>query len=119
MKISACRPRAGVLLASLDGIVDRTAAEAVRGCLVGAPRAELPETEPDEYYWGDLVGLEVVNTRGMVLGRVVGLIETPANDVLRVQSDGDPEQLLPFVAAVVLDVDLQARCMRVDWEKEW
>jgi len=119
VKIGRCRVQAGVLQASLEGCSDRTAAEALCGKLVGAPRSELPATGPDEYYWADLIGLEVVNTQGTVLGRVLGLIETPANDVVRVGVSGEREQLLPFVAAVVLEVDIQAGRMRVDWEKDW
>jgi len=53
------------------------------------------------------------------LGQVLGLIETSANDVLRVGDGSEKERLLPFVAAVVLDVDLSARRVRVDWEMDW
>ena len=79
----------------------------------------------DEYYWADLIGLQVFNTHDEPLGRVLGLIATSANDVLRVGSaeEGaqgkDRERLLPFVAAVVLDVNLQERRIRVDWEADW
>ena len=91
----------------------------MRGLLVGAPRAALPPTGAGEYYWADLVGLEVINTRDQSLGRILGLIDTPANTVLRV-GDGDrAERLLPFVAAVVLDVGLEAGRVRVEWEMDW
>ncbi|MBS1229414.1 MAG: rRNA processing protein RimM [Proteobacteria bacterium] len=63
--------------------------------------------------------VEVRNTSGSLLGRVLGLIETPANAVLRVGDGEKDEQLLPFVAAVVLDVDLAAKTVRVDWEADW
>ncbi len=91
----------------------------MRGVLVGAPRAALPPTRTDEYYWADLVGLEVINTREQSLGCILGLIETPANTVLRVADGEGAERLLPFVAAVVLDVDLVERRVRVDWEADW
>ena len=93
--------------------------EAAAGLLIGAPREVLPATGTDEYYWGDLIGLDVVNTKDQPLGRVLGLIETAANDVLRVGNGDGQEQLLPFVAAVVLDVDLSARRVRVEWEADW
>ena len=89
------------------------------GALVGAPRAALPETDADEYYWADLVGLDVINTHEQALGRVLGLLETPANAVLRVGDGERAERLLPFVAAVVLDVDLLRRVVRVEWEADW
>ena len=106
-------------VAQFAGVDDRNAAEAATGLLIGAPREALPATAENEYYWADLIGLEVVNTKDQPLGRVLGLIETAANDVLRVGNGEGHEQLLPFVAAVVLDVDLTARRVRVEWEADW
>lgn len=103
----------------LEGIDDRTAAEAMKGVLVGAPRDALPETDEDEFYWADLIGLDVINTADERLGKVVGLLETGANDVLRVVGDDEVERLLPFVAAVVLTVDKEARQIRVEWGSDW
>ena len=115
-----CRLHDGLLVAELESLPDRTAAETAKGLLVGVPRDALPPTAEDEYYWADLIGLEVVNTREESLGQVLGLIETPANPVLRVGvAEAKEERLLPFVAAVVLEVDLSARCIRVDWEADW
>lgn len=104
------------------GVADRTAAEAMKGMLVGAPRAALPAVPEDEFYWADLVGLKVVNQAGESLGRVDGLIETGANDVLRVvdtDAAESVERLLPFVAAVVGKVDVAAGVVHVDWERDW
>ena len=79
-----------MLVAELECIADRTSAEGMCGVLVGAPRAALPPTAADEYYWTDLVGLEVVNTRDQALGRkmcirdrskVVLVIRLPAKEV--------------------------------------
>ncbi|UCV17048.1 ribosome maturation factor RimM [Quatrionicoccus australiensis] len=103
----------------LEGIDDRTAAEAMKGVLVGAPRDALPETDEDEFYWADLIGLDVINTAEERLGKVVGLLETGAHDVLRVVGDDEVERLLPFVAAVVLTVDKEARLIRVEWGSDW
>jgi len=104
----------------LEGVGDRTAAEAMKGVLVGAPRSALPMTDEGEFYWADLIGLDVVNTAGERLGKVVGLIETGANDVLRVRGEGDEaERLLPFVSAVVLTVDKEAGQIRVEWGSDW
>jgi 16S rRNA processing protein RimM len=103
----------------LEGIADRTSAEAMKGVLVGAPRDTLPATQEGEFYWGDLLGLEVVNTAGESLGKVAGLIETGANAVLRVVGDDQLERLLPFVAAVVLAVEKEAGRIRVEWGSDW
>jgi len=119
VKVNKCLSRNAFLVARLACAADRTAAEGMQGLLVGVPRECLPETVAGEYYWGDLFGLDVVNTQGQALGRVLDLIETPANAVLRVGDDGGAERLLPFVAATVIDVDLAARRIRVDWEVDW
>ena len=103
----------------LDGVDDRTAAEAMKGFLVGAPREALPQTDEDEFYWADLIGLEVTNSAGERLGKVAGLLETGANDVLRVVADDKTERLLPFVAAVILSVDKEAGLIQVEWGLDW
>lgn len=103
----------------LDSIPDRTTAEASKGLLVGAPRAALPKTDKDEFYWSDLIGLEVINTADERLGKVASLIETGANAVLRVVADDESERLLPFVSAVVLAVEKEAGLIRVEWGVDW
>ncbi|MDR0440401.1 MAG: ribosome maturation factor RimM [Candidatus Accumulibacter sp.] len=122
-RLIRCQARSGLLIAVLDGIADRDAAESLRGMLVGAPREELPTPADGEYYWGDLVGLEVVNAREEALGRVAGLIGTGANDVLRVVAEGEEgegkERLLPFIESVIREVDVPGRRIRVDWELDW
>ncbi|EXI79380.1 MAG: Ribosome maturation factor RimM [Candidatus Accumulibacter appositus] len=118
-RLIKCDLRKEVLLAQLECVADRSAAEAAAGLLVGVPHQALPPTAADEYYWADLLGLAVVNTHGQSLGRILGLIETPANAVLRVGDGQGVDRLLPFVAAVVLEVDLAQARVRVDWEMDW
>ncbi|MFT3847801.1 MAG: ribosome maturation factor RimM [Propionivibrio sp.] len=118
-RLFKCRAHGDVLVAELETLRDRNASEAVRGMLVGVPRAAMPVVGEGEYYWADLIGMQVSNTHGQLLGTVLGLIETSANDVLRVGDVDGVERLLPFVASVVLDVDLAQRRIRVDWEADW
>ena len=118
-RVQSCKAYGEQLVAELECLADRDASEAAKGMLVGVPRAALPPAAKDEYYWADLIGLEVRNRADQSLGRVLGLIETPANAVLRVGDGEQSERLLPFVAAVVFDVDLAAKTMRVDWEADW
>ena len=118
-RLLKCIVHGDLLIAELECLPDRNASEAAHGVLVGVPRAALPPAGKNEYYWADLIGLDVVNTRDVLLGQILGLIETPANDVVRVGDGGKTEQLLPFVAAVILDVDMVARKVRVDWEADW
>jgi len=102
------------LAAQLEGINDRDQAFALRGYEVAVPRSQMPAAADDEYYWVDLVGLEVRNTQDERLGVVERLFATGANDVLVVK-DGDTERLLPFVAAIVLKVDRVAKVITADW----
>jgi 16S rRNA processing protein RimM len=85
--------------------------------LVGAelcvPESRLPPTAPDEFYWYQLIGLEVVNTEGQKLGTLEEIIETGSNDVYVVRR-GREEILVPAIEEVVRDVDLQRRLMTVD-----
>lgn len=118
-KLKGLKSHANGVVVLLDSVADRTSAEAMKGVLVGAPREALPATDKDEFYWGDLIGLDVVNSEDERLGRVAGLIETGANDVLRVVADDETERLLPFVSAVVLVVDKPAGCIRVEWGSDW
>jgi 16S rRNA processing protein RimM len=118
-KLKSLKVHGDGVVVLLDGIADRTAAEGMKGVLVGAPRDALPKTDEGEFYWGDLVGMEVLNSVGERLGKVAGLIETGANDVLRVVGDEGTERLLPFVSAVVLAVEKDARVIRVEWGSDW
>ncbi|HNU62914.1 MAG TPA: ribosome maturation factor RimM [Thiobacillaceae bacterium] len=106
------------LLAQLADVRDRTAAQALQGMDVAVDRAEFPGTDADEYYWDDLIGLEVVNVQGMVLGEVAGLLETGAHDVLRV-GHARGERLIPFVHAYVREVDRPGRRILVEWDANW
>lgn len=103
-----------VLVAKLEGIADRTAAEKYKGQLVAVPRSELPEEEEGEYYWSDLIGLKVQNLAGDELGTVDTLLETGANDVLVVKG-GNGELLIPFIESVIKQVSLKDKTIRVDW----
>lgn len=107
-----------VLVARLEGVNDRTAAERYKGQLVAVPRSELPEEEEGEYYWSDLIGLKVLNLAGEELGTVDTLMETGANDVLVVKG-GSGELLIPFIEDVIGQVDLEQKTIQVDWQADY
>ena len=103
------------VIARLEGIEDRDAATDLLGSDIGVDREALPDPGEGRYYWADLEGLTVVHEDGSELGKVAYLMATGANDVLVV--DGPVERLIPFVPGdVILDVDLAAGVIRVDWE---
>ena len=118
-KLISGRRHGKTVLAKLDGCDDRNVAEELVGALISVPRAALPETAASgEYYWADLVGLAVKTTDDVDLGRIDHLFETGSNDVMVVQ--GDRERLVPYIwQQVVLEVDLKAGEMRVDWDPEF
>ena len=107
-----------VLIAKLQGIADRTAAEKYKGQLIAVPRDSLPEQPEDEYYWSDLVGLSVENLEGEAFGKVDSLLETGANDVLVVKGEHG-EKLIPFIASVIQHVDLKNKKITVDWQADY
>ena len=112
------RRHAGGLVAKLAGVADRDAACALAGAQISIARSQLPALADGEFYWVDLIGLEVVGRDGKRLGRVTGLMATGANDVLRVA--GERERLIPFVLdEVVLAVDLTAGRIEVDWDPDF
>jgi len=113
LSISQARLHGDFVVALPRNMAERSAAEALRGARVFIARSNFPKAAEDEYYWVDLIGLEVRNREGVSLGRVSGLLDTGPHSVLQVQGDtggAEPnERLIPFVAAYVDNVDLGAR----------
>ena len=118
LTLKSCREHGKGLVANFIELPDRNAAEAVEGFYLAAPREALPQPDEDEYYWADLIGLEVHNRAGLVLGVVDSMLETGAHAVLVVKS-GDVERLIPFVAAYVGKVDKATGRIEVDWDAQW
>ncbi|HVW64412.1 MAG TPA: ribosome maturation factor RimM [Nitrosospira sp.] len=122
--VSGCEVHGSLLIALLEQYADRTAAIRLKGLQVAIPRSQLPALSgsgKDGYYWTDLIGLEVINLQGEELGKITGLLETGANDVLQVQglAEDKKERLIPFIGSVVIRVDLQGRRVTVDWGVDW
>ncbi|MGF6537884.1 16S rRNA processing protein RimM [Paraburkholderia youngii] len=115
------------VVARLGGIADRDVALALRGSRVYISRSEFPALEADEFYWVDLIGLDVVNLAGLSLGKVASMIDNGAQSVLRIEypatdKSGKPiagERLIPFVGVFVKTVDQTAKQIVVDWEADY
>ena len=119
-EVSGARGRetAKGIVATLPGVDDRDAADALRGTEVWVPRSALPPPAPGEYYWVDLEGLRVVNVDGTDFGTVSHLFSTGPNDVLVVR--GERERLIPFLEPdYVRSVDFEAGVVTVDWDPEF
>jgi len=114
---SSGRRQGKLVLVKLQGCNDRDAARDLMDADVAVYRSQLPAT-PNEYYWADLEGLQVITDKDVDLGKVSHLFETGANDVLVVQ--GERERLIPWVwEQVIKDVDLQQGRIIVDWDPEF
>ena len=106
------------LVVHLKSCDDRDAAAALTGTDIGVYRSQLPPADEGEYYWSDLVGLQVINLRDQVLGVVDHLFETGANDVMVVK--GEQECLVPYIQGQVIEsVDLDKGMIRVDWDPDF
>ena len=106
------------IVAQLDGVDNRDLAERLVGCTVAIRREQLKPLRNNEYYWADLLGLEVVNTQGQAFGKVDSLFETGSNDVLVVQ--GERERLVPWIMhQVIQSVDLNEKRIVVDWDADF
>lgn len=103
-----------MVIARLDGIDDRDVAAGLKGRDIAIPRAAMPQSREGEFYWNDLLGLQVRNKEAVEFGQVVNILETGANAVLVVR--GETEVLVPFIQDVVLKVDIGAGELLVDWQ---
>jgi 16S rRNA processing protein RimM len=116
-RLLAARPHGGVILLRFAGITDMNAAEGLRGLV-----AAIPAT--DQYYIHDLIGLRAQHVNGTELGTVADVLSGAAQDLLVVRRKGQPDVLVPFVAALVPAVDLAARIVTIDppaglFDDEW
>lgn len=116
-EVAEARAQLEMVVARLAGCEDRDAAAGFRGAGIAVPRSQLPPTRPDEHYWVDLMGLAVVTGESRELGSIVGILQTGANDVLVVQ--GERERLIPYIAAVIREVDRASGIVRVDWDADY
>lgn len=109
------------LVAGLEGVADRDAAQLLYHADIAIARDQLEILPPGEYYWFELTGLRVVNLDGITLGVVDSLMETGANNILVVRpAEGKHECLIPYIKEqVVRNVDLDKGVVTVDWEESW
>jgi 16S rRNA processing protein RimM len=109
LTVHAVRPHGARLLVSFEQITDRTGAESLRGATLFAQVAESDRPEhPDEFYDHQLVGLTVRTDQRGAVGQVSAVMHLPEQDVLVVSTGEGTESLVPFVAALVPSVDLDA-----------
>ena len=125
VEVKRARMQSGDVVATLVEITDRDMAEALKGAAVFIPRSQFPQLkDEDEFYWADLIGLEVENLQGESLGTVHDMMSNGPQSILRITAavaeGSDPEiaaqeRLIPFVEAFIIKVDKPARKITVDW----
>jgi 16S rRNA processing protein RimM len=116
--VSGAKVHGGTVVGKPAGVETREQALALKGRVVSVRRQALPAPEEGRYYLADLVGLEVVNGQGAVLGTVKRMFSNGAQDVMEVAA-GATTRLLPWVPAVVQEVDLANRRIHVEWGADW
>jgi 16S rRNA processing protein RimM len=122
LKVREVKEHADTLVACSEDVADRNAAESLKGARIFVPRSSFPTPAEGEYYWVDLIGLQVRNREGVELGAVRELMTTGPQTVLVLQAEEDGksiERMIPFVSAFVDRVDVAARCITVDWQADY
>jgi 16S rRNA processing protein RimM len=122
LRLREAKEHSGTVVASAHDVDDRNAAEALRGSRIFVPRSSFPTAATDEYYWVDLIGLEVVNREGVAMGSVRELLSTGPQTVLVLEYEQDgkrEERMIPFVSAYVDSVDLPGKRITVDWQADY
>jgi 16S rRNA processing protein RimM len=125
IRLEQGRRQAKTVIAKLEGVDDRDAAMQLSGALIAISPDQLQALKENEFYWRDLIGLRVINSEGIELGRVQRLMETGANDVLVVSEEqsakqGGREHLVPWTPGqAVLEVDLEQGRILVDWDEDF
>lgn len=117
------RQQGSGLVAQFKEVPDRNVAETMNGVTIWAAKDSLPMPEADEYYWSDLIGLRVINEQGEILGDITEMFETGAHDIMQVSATKDSldaeERLIPWHKQTVIQVDLTAKTVTVDWPSDY
>lgn len=108
------------LVACFKEINSRDQAVALLNTPLYINKSQLPPLPNNQFYWHDLLGLQVINRNQLILGKVIDIFETGSNDVLVIQTDQKKELLIPYVIGQYIDkIDLTNKIMTVDWLLEW
>jgi len=119
LEVTGVRRHGGGIVAKWVGCDDPESAERLRGAVVHVGRSDFPALAEGQFYWVDLVGARVVNRAGVELGKVTGLRNNGAQDMLEVAGAEQSEVLIPLVEAYVDAIDAKGGLIRVDWEVDW
>jgi len=113
LEVESVRDHSGRVLVKFAAVETRTAAEKLRGLVLWLDREDIGSLGEDCWFVQDLIGIEVFSDEDEALGRLVGVMPQPANDVYVVHDEEGRELLLPAIAQVILTVDVENRRMVV------
>jgi 16S rRNA processing protein RimM len=125
LTVKEVKNHSDTVVACAHGMDDRNAAESLRGARIFVPRSSFPAAADGEYYWVDLLGLQVLNREGLDLGQVRDLMSTGPQTVLVIEAAPEAEggksveRMIPFVSAFVDAVDLPGKRITVDWQPDY
>ncbi|EDQ00600.1 ribosome maturation factor RimM [Shewanella benthica] len=125
VKVLQWRFQGKAVVASLEGVETRDQAQILTNCEIAVTPQQMKTLPEDEFYWRDLIGCEVVNTKGYNMGKVQEIVETGSNDVLLVKANakdgfGKAERMIPFVTEqFIIEVNLAEKQITVDWDPDF
>lgn len=125
VKVLQWRHQGKAVIASLEGVETRDQAQMLTNCEIAIHPEQMESLPEDEFYWRDLIGCEVVNTKGYNMGRVEQVLETGSNDVLLVKANakdafGKAERMIPFATEqFIKQVNISEKQILVDWDPDF
>ena len=119
IKVIAGRLQGKGVVAKLEGYNDKNQVLPLLKAPIAITEEQLPECKNGEYYWKDLIGLSVNNINNTLIGKVSGVMETGAHDVMKIKTANGEELLVPWVHDVFIKkVDIEQQLITIDWELE-
>ncbi len=123
LTVKAWREQGTGLVAQFEQVPDRNIAETMNGVTIWVAQDVLPEPKEDEYYWSDLIGIQVMNEQDEYLGDITEMFETGAHDIMRVAATSDSldseERLIPWHKQTVMQVDMSSKKVVVAWPSDY
>lgn len=106
------------IIAQIEGYPERETVARLTNVEIAVHREQLEELESGEYYWHQLIGMNVINSKGESFGKVIEIIPTGSNDVLVIQ--GEKRHLIPYLPGqFILDINSNKQLITVDWDMDF
>ena len=110
--VRRARSHKGAYIIDLEGVSTRNSAETLKGAAIFIEKIELPALQEGEYYYNDLIGIEVTTDEGKLLGKVTEVLPTGSNDVLEIKGVLGTV-LIPAIEGVIIKLDIEKKTLVV------